>query len=161
MPASSAPNRYDDGSPSAPSSQPAAAVAAIRHVRRAAAAIRASCQRLRSGGDGLHQVADALLVEVRRHVRLADDPDEPLAVDHGQAAHLVVDHRAQRLLDRVVGADRHRLAIAGAEPTSSSASFLAASSAVSFSPMHSGSGVMISLAFLPAMSASLVVGLWL
>jgi hypothetical protein len=31
---------------------------------------------LRRRGDRLHQVADLLLVEVRRDVRLADDPDQ-------------------------------------------------------------------------------------
>src|SRR5687767_4762557 len=71
--------------------------------------------RLRRGGDRLDEVADLLLVEVRGDVGLADDPDEALAVDHREAAHLVRRHRVQGLLDRVVGADRDGLAVADPE----------------------------------------------
>jgi hypothetical protein len=42
-------------------------------------------------------------------------PHELLAVDHRQPADLVVDYRAQRLVDPVIGADRHRLSVAGSE----------------------------------------------
>src|SRR3954464_9921290 len=62
---------------------------------------------LRRGRDRLDQVADLRLVDLLGQVGLADDADALGAVDHRQAAYGVVLHRAQRLVDRVVGADRH------------------------------------------------------
>src|SRR4051794_1112855 len=64
------------------------------------------------GRDGLDEVADLLLVDVARQVGLADDPDQVVPVDHRQPPHLVLGHRVQRLLDGVVGPDRHGLALA-------------------------------------------------
>jgi hypothetical protein len=47
---------------------------------------------------------------VTRDVGLADDPDEIVTVDDGQPTDLVLLHHGQGFVDRVVSADRDRLA---------------------------------------------------
>src|SRR5215207_6710783 len=61
--------------------------------------------------DGLDQVADPLLGQVPGDVALAHDAHQIVAVDDRQPAHLVLAHRPEDLLDRVVGADGDRLAL--------------------------------------------------
>src|SRR5215208_2109854 len=61
--------------------------------------------------DRLDQVAELVLRQVAGHVGLADDADQIMAVDDREAADSILLHGAKRLLDRVVCADRDRLAL--------------------------------------------------
>src|SRR5215208_735717 len=67
---------------------------------------------LPGGRDCFDQIAYLLLVDVGGEIRLADDADEVVPVDHRQPTDLVVGHRAQRLVDTVVGPDRDWLPLA-------------------------------------------------
>jgi len=76
-------------------------VALVKVEGRPEAAVATVTGRLAS----LDEVTDLVLGHVRGQVALADDADNLAAVDHREAAHFLVLHRSQRLVDRVVGAD--------------------------------------------------------
>src|SRR5437588_218431 len=57
------------------------------------------------------QLADLVLGDVGGDVALGEDADDLVAVDHRQAANLVLLHGGQRLVDRVVGPDGDDLAL--------------------------------------------------
>ena len=61
--------------------------------------------------DLLQELSALARREVTSDVGRADDADQAVSVDHRQPANLRTFHSRQRLANRVVGADRHRLAL--------------------------------------------------
>src|SRR3954454_7253906 len=67
--------------------------------------------RCSGAGDRLDELSCLLVVEVLGDVGLADDADQFVAVDHRESPDLVLGHRPDRLLDRVIGTDGDRLPV--------------------------------------------------
>ncbi len=73
------------------------------------ACARGAPQAQGGAGDRRQHPAHLVLGQRPRQVGLAEHADEPVSLDDGQPAHVVVHHRAQRLAGVVVGPDGHRL----------------------------------------------------